>query len=1218
MTEPSSLRVMLCGGFDLVRNAVGDPLVTETAAEDVADAPLIEALHAVLAAHVRAHPARWNAALLHAFGHKGSALQGRPGHAPPELPAPAAVRFVPPGTLPDGADGADGAYEAASATVYLDASLRKRPAALRETYTEELGHHLDAVLGGGDARGDEGAIFARTLLRDAPRGAELAALRVEHDRGTISADGRTIEVEFDAEPGVAGADPSGADLLESGLSTSLPGSLVDADTFLESTDHGFDETYRLDELPPFGPAGTGFELDDLPAVEATASDVTSSSAPLSPTALADTSTYELPPRFALTPLAPIATAVPLTPAREFTEATGGHRIAGIEHTLPGSERTIQSFTSEGYVRRNTQVELYQVRNGKGDWEVRVRSLIPEGTRIEGSIPDVLVGTYSRAVDVDDFGNRGELAAKTRAAFLQVNEKRGEVVLDERSQPRLTPGDLGDSAFGVVSSVVGGAVGLLGKLEEGVRTIIRTPRDVQSTAERGANAVAERFFPDFEHDFTGASNLILEQRRVRFGEAALPQQYHRARERTASRLGVDTDTYAFKVGEWGGTLLAMALALRNRGGGGGLEVGKGSNPATPPPTSKMPDTPAELFRRARSVTPDTPAELFRRARSVTPDPPVGRVQGTASPVGAGTTPVGVATKGTIALEPMATSVAPTSPLVLPVPRAASTPPVAPPRGIGEGLAFTGTPAVLVPPQSIGDETFVAPEERRISFTPDAPGGGVHTPGQTSREADTAEQWSFTPVEIGAEPETIPPFAPLDSDWTDRFLSPVEVGTPGSSPARRRVDVGRTEEGEAETDIERFPVTLPNEEGGSDVAFGEPEGAPPDNLPLGDRIVLPWGPEVLDPNLPRETADPWVAPGRDLPRSGQHYPDADGEQAGEGAGSEPGGPRNVTPEEEAVPGADERVPETEWRTNDVTAPAQDEPLGVEPPAFGYADPAASAERRHRAERPWRPDGSGTNPGMPGMALPTVTDATPDDGFSPSVPEERFVSDRSSLERPYGFETLGEAQAILDGYGVTLGPIEESNFDPHSEFVDPDFDGTFLSDQAFADSLRIIMPEIIRLEEKYPGLLDGLHLVGMERRQQEASAGYAFASVRTPEIAIAHPDTFAEVLDEASGRIRRPQQSIQATFRHELGHFVLHHKLSEKTRERLLTNNVERPFYVFDDRQAMGVELDLAERLRLGAREILFKAVNPGVPSFTELLREEKVLPEGLSNRLRCQAF
>ena len=82
------------------------------------------------------------------------------------LPVPP-VRFVEPGSL---GIGALGAYAAAGgpgggALILLDRTLLTDPARLETVHLEEFGHHLDRLLGGPDAPGDEGAIFARALLR---------------------------------------------------------------------------------------------------------------------------------------------------------------------------------------------------------------------------------------------------------------------------------------------------------------------------------------------------------------------------------------------------------------------------------------------------------------------------------------------------------------------------------------------------------------------------------------------------------------------------------------------------------------------------------------------------------------------------------------------------------------------------------------------------------------------------------------------------------------------------------------------------------------------------------------------------------------------------------------------------------------------------------------------------------------------------------------------
>lgn len=111
-----------------------------------------------------------------------------------DLPLPENVRFVDTGSL---GPNALGAYDSANGgTIYLDRNLLNDADALQSVYTEELGHHLDATLGGVDAAGDEGAIFATSLL-EGPIGTEkLQSLKSENDSGFISIDGKQVEVEF--------------------------------------------------------------------------------------------------------------------------------------------------------------------------------------------------------------------------------------------------------------------------------------------------------------------------------------------------------------------------------------------------------------------------------------------------------------------------------------------------------------------------------------------------------------------------------------------------------------------------------------------------------------------------------------------------------------------------------------------------------------------------------------------------------------------------------------------------------------------------------------------------------------------------------------------------------------------------------------------------------------------------------------------------------------
>jgi hypothetical protein len=90
--------------------------------------------------------------------------------------------------------GANGAYDGEAGVVFLARDLD--PATARETFIEEVGHHLDRLLRPTDAAGDEGELFRRLLGGERLDAASLRAIRAEDDRGVITVDGRRVEVEF--------------------------------------------------------------------------------------------------------------------------------------------------------------------------------------------------------------------------------------------------------------------------------------------------------------------------------------------------------------------------------------------------------------------------------------------------------------------------------------------------------------------------------------------------------------------------------------------------------------------------------------------------------------------------------------------------------------------------------------------------------------------------------------------------------------------------------------------------------------------------------------------------------------------------------------------------------------------------------------------------------------------------------------------------------------
>ncbi len=142
------------------------------------------------------------------------------------LPLPN-VRFVDAGVL--GA-GAMGAYDPRNGgTVLLDSSLLNDSQALERVYLEEVGHHLDAQFGAGDAAGDEGAIFARSLLGESLTAAQLNELRTEVDHGTVRLDGKLVDVEFHFGSDTPGGSVSGIGGTESNTGGHGGGSYSDND-----------------------------------------------------------------------------------------------------------------------------------------------------------------------------------------------------------------------------------------------------------------------------------------------------------------------------------------------------------------------------------------------------------------------------------------------------------------------------------------------------------------------------------------------------------------------------------------------------------------------------------------------------------------------------------------------------------------------------------------------------------------------------------------------------------------------------------------------------------------------------------------------------------------------------------------------------------------------------------------------------------------------------
>ncbi|MCB9645986.1 MAG: hypothetical protein H6730_05210 [Deltaproteobacteria bacterium] len=102
------------------------------------------------------------------------------------------VEFVDGKTL----GGAHGAYDKESGTVFLSKELLGNPKLAAQTFMEEAGHHIDTKLNKTDAQGDEGEMFRRLMAGEKLTDAQKAEIRAENDKGTITVNGKTIEVEF--------------------------------------------------------------------------------------------------------------------------------------------------------------------------------------------------------------------------------------------------------------------------------------------------------------------------------------------------------------------------------------------------------------------------------------------------------------------------------------------------------------------------------------------------------------------------------------------------------------------------------------------------------------------------------------------------------------------------------------------------------------------------------------------------------------------------------------------------------------------------------------------------------------------------------------------------------------------------------------------------------------------------------------------------------------
>ena len=177
------------------------PLAVPSAAEQRALSDLARDTEKVVRGFARQDPDAFALALTQIYGDQLDAATRSDWVARAAaggLPLPGRVVFVAPEVL----RGGDAAYSPEGrGTVYLSRTLVGDREKLRDAYLEEVGHHLDHLLGGAAALGDEGLLFRIALLHGRPlTPAELAGGRAQLDHGTIELDGRQIAVEFSSDP----------------------------------------------------------------------------------------------------------------------------------------------------------------------------------------------------------------------------------------------------------------------------------------------------------------------------------------------------------------------------------------------------------------------------------------------------------------------------------------------------------------------------------------------------------------------------------------------------------------------------------------------------------------------------------------------------------------------------------------------------------------------------------------------------------------------------------------------------------------------------------------------------------------------------------------------------------------------------------------------------------------------------------------------------------
>ncbi|MEH2442686.1 bluetail domain-containing putative surface protein [Nostoc sp.] len=99
----------------------------------------------------------------------------------------------------DDINGANGAFSRDTNLIYLASEFitenANNPQTITDVLLEETGHFIDAQINTKDAAGDEGDIFARLVEGKSISQQELAVLRAEDDKATVTLDGQVVQIE---------------------------------------------------------------------------------------------------------------------------------------------------------------------------------------------------------------------------------------------------------------------------------------------------------------------------------------------------------------------------------------------------------------------------------------------------------------------------------------------------------------------------------------------------------------------------------------------------------------------------------------------------------------------------------------------------------------------------------------------------------------------------------------------------------------------------------------------------------------------------------------------------------------------------------------------------------------------------------------------------------------------------------------------------------------